>query len=81
MPYVPAKGHTLFIPSGSTDHLFVVLTPPIGVVSNHLLANFSSIKLGIPHDTSCLVNVGDHSFITMPSYIEYQFARIEVLVR
>ncbi len=77
MPYVPAKGHTLFIPGTNGPHLFVIITGLCPTLT-HLLVNFSSVKPGIPHDTACLVNVGEHPFITVPTYVEYQFARIEM---
>jgi hypothetical protein len=79
MAYVPAKGDALFMPSGlAGNHLFIVLTG-INIATSygtHLIANFSSIKPSVPHDTSCLVVPGEHPFITTPSYVEYQFAEI-----
>jgi len=77
MAYVPTKGHTLRMPSGPNNHLHVVLTG-ISTTLTHLLVNFSTIKDGVVHDPACLVGVGDHPFITAPSYMAYQFARIEM---
>ena len=81
MLYTPSKSDALFMPSGPAgDHLFVVLTG-ISVAAahgTHLLVNFSSIKHGVTHDSACLVNPGEHPFITMPSYVEYQFSEIQL---
>jgi hypothetical protein len=77
MAYIPKIRDTLLLPSGPNDHLYVVVTG-ISSTSTHLLVNFSSIKSFAYTDKTCLVNVGDHSFITTPSYVAYQFARIEM---
>ena len=77
MAYTPVKGHTLLIPSGPNDHLFVILTG-ISTTLTHLLVNLTSIHANVPHDPTCGLMVGDHPFIRHPSYIAYEFARIEM---
>ena len=77
MTYLPAKRDTLHIPSGPTgNHLFAIITDP-SQEGTHLLVCFSSLKPGVHHDPACLVNVGEHPFVTVPSAVEYRFARVE----
>ena len=73
--WVPAEGATLLIPSGAVKHLFVMLTSPStdGLV---VIANLTSIRVGLYHDPSCVVVSGDHPFVSHPSYIAYSRARI-----
>lgn len=75
MSYVPYKAGTLLIPTGGTNHLFIVITDN-GPNGEHLLVNVTSIKAGIKHDDTCLVHVGDHPFIKHPSYAEYRRAEV-----
>jgi hypothetical protein len=60
--YIPCKGHTLLIPSGSSSspdkkHLF--------------LASASTIRAGIAYDATCEIAPGEHPFIQAASYILY----------
>ncbi len=77
--YFPIKRGTLLIPSGTEyapnkKHLFVILTAPQGTEQEFLLVNIASrIE---PHDKACLLSLGDHSFITRPSYVSYRHAII-----
>lgn len=69
---------TLLIPSGPLEgqgHLFVVVTDPCEK-RKCLLLSFSSIKEGVRHDATRLVQVGEHPFITKPSFVEYRHARV-----
>lgn len=77
MPYVPAKGKTLLIPSGThkdpdKKHLYVILTNscPKG---QHLLVPVCSIVPRRYHDPSCEIEPGEHEFINHKSYVEYRF--------
>lgn len=83
--FIPLKRTTLLIPSGPAHdldrkHLFILLTDPaaneLGVKSV-LMVSLSSIKNGIPYDTSCVLSVGDHPFVKKDSFVLYRFARIE----
>jgi hypothetical protein len=65
------------VPSGAAgqNHIFFVLTDP----SKHdsiLMVNATTLRPGAPHDSSCLVGVGDHPFFQQQSYILYAEARI-----
>lgn len=62
-------------------HLFVIIWGP-GDVPPHdtnvfMLACFDSIKPSIPHDDGCELNVGDHPFITGPTYVNYRKIRCD----
>lgn len=61
-------------------HLFVVLTDP-GKHSDVLMANASTVHAGVSHDTTCLLQVGDHPFIKQTSYIVYARTRIFPVAR
>lgn len=80
---------TILLPTfqGSSDelkHLFFMLTDPcIDYETNRramlLLVNCSSINPEKSYDKTCILDVGDHPFITRQSYIYYKEARIESL--
>jgi hypothetical protein len=75
------KGGTLLIPSGSDlrpdgKHLFVILNDPCKN-GQHALVSISSIRDGQYHDPTCLIEAGEHEFIRIRSFVQYQMARIE----
>lgn len=78
-------GDTLLVPSGpSGNHLFVVLFDPqvpidIGFGKKLHLAqvNFTSVRQGMIHDTSCIIESGEHEFISHQSYVNYRGLRYE----
>ncbi len=78
--YSPTKKGTVLIPSGSKDHLHFICSDPVFYPrtgkESVLVVNISSIKPDIEHDTSCVLDVGDHPFITHPSYVYYLKADI-----
>jgi len=67
-----SKG-TILIPANSASHLHFVCNDPVFYPNKGkecvFLVNISSIKQGISHDTSCLLDVGDHPFIKTKFYI------------
>lgn len=75
-----AKKGTILIPSGPTKHLHFVCSDPVFYprVGKEcvLLVNISSINGDIIHDSTCELNVGDHPFITKPSYVYYKKAEL-----
>lgn len=83
--FVPFRRATLLIPSGpqhnpDQKHLFILLTDPVQDTAGSkdvLLVGISSVKPEIPHDPTCLLYPGDHSFIVRKSYVNYRMARIE----
>lgn len=83
--FVPFRRATLLVPSGpqqnpNQKHLFILLTDPVsnGVDGKDvLLVGISSVKPDIPHDPTCLLYPGDHSFIVRKIYVNYRMARIE----
>jgi len=81
MPYAPRRGHTLLIPSGTASspdqmHLFVIITERCDA-NRHLLVNLSTIRKGVHFDPACIVEVGQHPFVTARSYIAYRLARTD----
>jgi len=73
--YLPSKGCTLLIPSGTTlhpdrKHLFVVLTNPCAG-GQHLLISISSVKQNRWHDPTCILEAGEHPFLDHQSYVFY----------
>lgn len=81
MTFAPCKRATLLIPSGPANdpdrhHLFVLLTDP-NAEGKVLLATFSSVKPGLFYDPTCLVQAGEHPFVTRPTWVNYAHCRIE----
>lgn len=73
--YVPRKGSTLLIPSGTVSnpggkHLFFVLTNPCAG-NCHLLVSISTVRAGRMYDPTCILSPGDHPFIEADSYVYY----------
>jgi hypothetical protein len=77
MPYAVAKKATLLMPSGPDEgqHLYVIMTNPCDE-GQSLLVSLSSIKEGRFHDPACIIEVGEHPFVTKRSYVEYRLSRI-----
>ncbi len=84
--FVPFKRATLLIPSGPANvpdrkHLFVLLTDPIEAPDFNekqvLLVNIASVPNGLPYDSTCILQPGEHRFIKHESYVYYAKARIE----
>ena len=84
--FVPFKRATLLIPSGPANdpgrkHLFVLLTDPIEAPGFEgkqvLLVNIASVPNGLPYDSTCIIQPGEHRFIKHESYVYYAKARIE----
>lgn len=75
--FIPYPKVTLYIESGpSGKHLFVIITAPTKSCDNILLVNFTSIYEGAHYDPACVVEPGEHSFITKKSYVLYNKAMI-----
>lgn len=79
MPYVPALGHALLISSGTVAdpdkmHLFVIVSDKCPL-NTHMLVSISRIKEGVYHDPSCVIEPGEHPFITERSFVAYHMAR------
>lgn len=78
-----SAGATLLMPSGHEGkHLFVVLNNPAtfqgyGPRPHIVLVNVSTVRPGIPHDTSCLLAAGCHPFVKHESFVAYRHTRIE----
>lgn len=75
MSIVVAKRNTFLVPSGTATnedgkHLFVVVTDRCKD-NQHLLLPICSIRDGVHHDPTCVIQAGEHPFIKWPSYILY----------
>src|SRR6266699_1315573 len=79
MPYTPAKGGTLLIPSGPPNdsarlHLHVILTDRCEN-GQHLMVCIESIIDGVFHDDACELEPHSHPFIKKKSYVNYRRAK------
>lgn len=79
-----AEGQTILRPSGSTNHLYVILKSGAllnqfgyGLSEKLIMVNATTIRDGIPHDAACVLAPGCHPFISSPSYMRYRDAVIE----
>ncbi|WP_372993072.1 hypothetical protein [Sulfitobacter sp.] len=69
-----AIGTAFLVPSGPAEylHLNIVGTAQIEPPDMRLLIPISSIKDGVFHDQTCVLDVGEHPFITKPSFVFYR---------
>lgn len=82
--FLPLKRATLLIPSGPTGdpdrkHLFILLTDPHDDEAGTkavLMVSLSTVRVGMPHDPTCLLYPGDHPFVKNNSFVVYQKARL-----
>lgn len=82
--FLPLKRATLLIPSGPESdqdrkHLFILLTDPHTDEAGKncvLMVSLSTVRPGMPHDPTCILYAGDHSFVKHDSYVVYQKARL-----
>jgi hypothetical protein len=51
-------------------HLFFVVTNKCPD-NRHLLLSVSSVKIGHFHDSTCVIGIGEHAFVTTESLIFY----------
>ncbi|MCW7547751.1 hypothetical protein OO184_07330 [Photorhabdus sp. APURE] len=80
MPGGILRKRSLLIPSGYTDHLYIICCDPVFYPKKtktcFLAVNISSLKPDIPYDRTCILNCGDHPFIRHPSFVFYGRADI-----
>ncbi|MDF1895074.1 hypothetical protein [Rahnella contaminans] len=78
--YQPLKKGTVLALSGGVDHLHVICNDPVHYPIDGcdcvLAVNISSVKHGVPHDSTCILQIGDHPFIRHDSYVVYERAVI-----
>ncbi|MCP8346652.1 hypothetical protein DN387_00175 [Pseudomonas sp. FBF18] len=71
---------TLFILTGPTHHLHVVMNDPVhcGELNDMsvLVVNFSTVQNGAFHDPACVLQAGCHPFITRESFVFYRGATV-----
>jgi hypothetical protein len=73
MPFAVEKRATLLIPSGPSQHLFVVVTNPCGD-GQVLMVSISSVKPEQFHDPTCEIAGGAHPAIPKDSFVSYRHA-------
>lgn len=71
---------TLFIPTGPSDHLHVVMNDavfyPVTDYEAILAVNLCTITADVPHDSTCELGKGDHRFVTHPTFADYRHAGV-----
>lgn len=83
--FLPLRRATLLIPSGPQSdpdrkHLFILLTDPHDDETGKkciLMVSLSTIRPGMPYDSTCILYAGDHPFVKHDSNVVYQKARLE----
>lgn len=73
--YIPYRNGTLLIPSGPSNHLFVILTEA-NDDNEHLLVSVTTIPDSGFYDPTCILTESDHPFIRHDSYVFYRKAQI-----
>jgi hypothetical protein len=83
--FLAIKGQTFLIPSGPIYdpdrlHLHVLLTSPF-VFQNRppsvvLACMWSVPDAGVPYDSTCILNKGDHPFINHSTFVDYSLTSI-----
>ena len=78
--FQPYRKGTLLALSGRLDHLHVICNDPVHYPIDGcdcvLAVNISSVKNGVPYDPTCILKVGDHTFVRHDSYVVYEKAVI-----
>lgn len=76
-------GATLLVPSGPRGlHLFIIVLGPVvlpayGPTPQTAMVSVTSVHGGVPHDTACELDSGDHPFVHHASYIAYRHMRLD----
>ncbi len=75
MPYSPYEMAGILMPYHDNPHLFAVMNDPCPE-GQCLVLMITSIKENRYHDPTCVLGVGDHSFIRHPSWVAYRLAEM-----
>lgn len=78
--YTPYRTGTLLIPSGPSNHLYVILTDA-NAAEEHLLASITSVPEVGFYDPTCILTIGDHPFLKHESYVFYRKADVQRATR
>lgn len=73
-PYEPYEKAAFLAPFNEVQHLHAVMNDPCDE-RQVLIVNITSTKVGKYHDPACVLNAGDHEFITHESYVLYRCAQ------
>ena len=77
-----APGQTLLVPSGPGLHLFFLILGPVvladyGFSPQLVMVSVTSLRHGVPYDSACVLEAGDHSFVQHRSYLAYRYIRLD----
>ncbi|WP_433935287.1 hypothetical protein [Brevundimonas diminuta] len=72
---LPYERGGLLAPYNEQQHLWVVMNDECGD-GQCLLLMITTIYENRKSDTACVLNAGDHPFITHPSYVAYRLAQM-----
>lgn len=75
-------GQTLLVPSGPGLHLFFLILGPVvladyGSAPQLAMVSATTLRDGVPHDSACVLEAGEHPFIQHPSYLAYRYMRLD----
>lgn len=73
MPDLPYKSGGILMPFQPDLHLFAIMNDPCPA-KLCLVVMVTSVRANRKHDPTCILDVGDHPFITHPSYMLYRMA-------
>ena len=78
-----APGQTLLVPSGPGLHLFFLILGPVvladyGSSPQLVMVSATTLRDGVPHDSACVLEAGDHSFVQHRSFLAYRYMRLDV---
>lgn len=73
-------GSTLLIPSGPQgDHLFFCVLEPKVLTRKDCVLLVPLCSVRAKFDSSCIVEVGEHPFVSHKSFIDYRHARVDAV--
>lgn len=79
--YCPFRKGTLLVLSGPVNHLHIIMNDPVFFpevgYNGVLLVNISSARPNKRFDPACLIEAGEHRFITHRSYVVYSDAVVK----
>lgn len=75
-----ARGGTVLIPTGPTDHLHFICCDPVfdarAGSEAVLMVNISSAHPSLQFDSTCVLSRGDHPYLVRDSFVYYRKAGI-----
>lgn len=78
-----ALQQAMLVPSGNSGHhLFITIAGPsviagYGAAPHVVMVCLCTVPDGVPYDTACVLQPGQHQFVQRPSYLAYRHMRID----